>query len=292
MSSDAQDTDILRVDYRKSIQEVIRDVIRFLYFCDIDWTPTGLSRTIQRFLLDLGSLNDIALKTFIESSRTKHIALLRERGQEVKITEEIVEVAVQNKSSGKVMELLLQQGGEAVKITEGAVVQLARLFDAKIMELLLQQGGEEVKITEAVVIAAAQNQRNGKEVVKLLLQQGREEVKITEAVVKAAAQNQRNGKEVVKLLLQQRGEKVIITEELVEAAGQNEKSGKEVAELLLQHRERWSWSWYMWRASTSKRSGKPPALRSIGKKTDCPRKRIAGDATASAPRRSKRRRNR
>jgi hypothetical protein len=195
--------------------------------------------------------------------------LLDQRGDEVKITEEVVKAAAGNRISGKeVIALLLDQRGDEVKITEEVVKAAAgnRISGKEVIALLLDQRGDEVKITEEVVKAAAGNGSSGKEVMALLLDQRGDkivvtsqlvqalaksfdalamktlltqrgdEVKITEEVVKAAAGNWSSGKEVIALLLDQRGDEVKITEEVVKAAAGNWISGKEVMTLLLDRR--------------------------------------------------------
>jgi formylmethanofuran dehydrogenase subunit D len=162
--------------------------------------------------------------------------LLEQRGDEVKITEEVVKAAAGNWRSGKeVIALLLDQRSDRIIVTPQLVQAHAKLFDALAMKKLLMQRGDEVKITKEVVKAAAGNGSSGKEVMALLLDQRGGEIKITEEVVKAAAGNL-GSEEVMALLLDQRGDEVKITEEVVKAAARNGSSGKEVMALLLDQR--------------------------------------------------------
>ncbi|KAK2591290.1 hypothetical protein QQS21_011008 [Conoideocrella luteorostrata] len=73
----------------------------------------------------------------------------------------------------------------------------------------------EITITEMVVKAAAENRRNGKEVIALLLDRRGDEIIILEEVVKATAENVHDGKEVMALLLDQRGDEITIPEGLL-----------------------------------------------------------------------------
>ncbi|RYP53788.1 hypothetical protein DL770_010981 [Monosporascus sp. CRB-9-2] len=180
-------------------------------------TP-GLVKTL------VGSLNGLAMENF-----------LTYYGDEVKITEEVVEAVVGMVGGGneEMMALLLNQRGNAIIVTPGLVETFAGYFDALAMEKLLIYYGDEVKITEEVVKAAAGNDYEGKEIMALLLDQRGTEVKITDEVVKVAAGNEGSGREVMALLLDQRGTEVKITEEVVKAAAGNGRSGKEVMALLL-----------------------------------------------------------
>jgi len=126
--------------------------------------------------------------------------LLRQRGDEVKITEEVVKAAAGN-SEEEMMELLLRQRGDEVKITEEVVKAAAGNYGPEVMELLLSQRGDEVKITEEVAKAAAGN-HDGPELMALLLRKRGDEVKITEEVLKEAASNESASYEVVQLLYQ------------------------------------------------------------------------------------------
>ncbi|KAK8121512.1 hypothetical protein PG999_005632 [Apiospora kogelbergensis] len=155
--------------------------------------------------------------------------LLEKRGEQVKITQEVVVAAAGNPFSGKeIMALLLEKRGEQVKITQEVVVAAAgNPFSGKeIMALLLEKRGEQVKITQKVVVAAAGNKDSGKEIMALLLEKRGEQVKITQKVVVAAAGNEDSGKEIMALLLEKRGEQVEITQEVVVAAARNQGSGK------------------------------------------------------------------
>jgi hypothetical protein len=170
-----------------------------------------------------------------ESSGTEMMALLLERGDEVQITENVIKAAVSNRSSGKkVMALLLEQRGDEVQITENVIKAAVRNRSSgkKVMALLLEQRRDEVHITEEVLKVAAGKYGSTTEVMALLLEQRGDEVQITEEVLKAAIGNDSSGKEVMALLLE-RGDEVQITEEVLKAAAGNESSGTEMMALLL-----------------------------------------------------------
>jgi hypothetical protein len=180
----------------------------------------------------------------------------------VLITDEVVEAAARNLVSGKdMMTLLLNQRGDDVKVTEEVVKEAVRSGGKDVMMLLLDQRGDEVKITEEVVKEAAQN--HGNDMMMLLLDRRGDEVKITEEVVRAAARY--GGKDVMMLLLDKRiddvknieelvtwiamyfGEDMMtflldrrgdikVTEEVVKAAAKNVRAGSDVMMLLLDKR--------------------------------------------------------
>ncbi|OCK89825.1 HET-domain-containing protein, partial [Cenococcum geophilum 1.58] len=272
ISSDARDTDNLRADYTKTVQQVVHNATLFLFgLTDFPY------HTMAEFICNFTSLNTIHLSRVATSCNVNTIAdFLEQRGDDVNITEEVVKAAAGNVESGKevmvflleqraeevliaaarsgkeVMAVLLKQGGAKVKITE-EVVKAAVRSGGKVMAVLLKQGGAKVSITEGVVKAAVRSggeviavlleqraeevliaaARSGKEVMAVLLKQKRVKVKITEEVVKAAVGNSCSGDKVIGLLLEQRGEEVNITEEVLIAAAQ---SGKEVMAVLLEQR--------------------------------------------------------
>ena len=220
ISSDAQDTDNLRADYTKTVQQVVHDATSFLFsLTDFPYY------TMAELFCNFTSLNTIHLSRVAMSCDVNTMAdFLEQRGDDVNITEEVVKAAAGNVESGKeVIVLLLEQRAEEVLIA-------AARSGKEVMAVLLEQGGAKVKVTEEVVKAAVGNNCSGNEVIGLLLEQQREEVNITEEVFIAAAQS---GKEVMAVLLEQGGAKVKITEEVVKAAV---RSGKEMIAVLLEQR--------------------------------------------------------
>jgi hypothetical protein len=259
ISSDGRDANSLRADYTKTPQEVVYDTTLFLF--DL---PDSPYHTMQEFLSNFTSLNTASLSRVAKTDDASVVAsFLKRRGDNVKITGEVLKAAAGNAQSGKeVMAILLKQRGNEVQITEEVVKAAAGNAQSGkgVMELLLRQRGDEVKITEEVVKAAAGDTESGNGVMKLVLKQRGEEV------VKAAAMNTESGKGVMELLLRLRGEglqitqglvaeiarslnagcmallleqredEVQITEEVVKAAAGNAQSGKEVMAILLEQR--------------------------------------------------------
>ncbi|KIM92814.1 hypothetical protein OIDMADRAFT_107066 [Oidiodendron maius Zn] len=164
--------------------------------------------------------------------------LLDRRGDEVKITDKVVEAAARNYNGKDVLTFLLDRRGDEVKITDKitdkVVEAAARSYNGKdVLTLLLDRRGDEVNITDEVVQAAAGNEDGGIGVMKLLLDRRGDEVKITDEVVQAAAGNEDG---VMKLLLDRRGDEVKITDKVVQAAAGNEYGGTGVMKLLLDRR--------------------------------------------------------
>ncbi|KAF2838813.1 hypothetical protein M501DRAFT_934397, partial [Patellaria atrata CBS 101060] len=153
--------------------------------------------------------------------------LLDQDRDDVKITEEVLEVAASYYYNKEVMALLLDKSGDEVKITEKVLEEAAENKDKEVIALLLNRGGDKVKITEDVLQRAAEN--TNEEVIALLLNRGGDKVKITEEVLQKAAGN--TNKEVLVLLLDQCGNEVKITEKVLKSAAWN--SNVEVMELLL-----------------------------------------------------------
>jgi hypothetical protein len=124
--------------------------------------------------------------THIANNHPKNMMalLLDQRGNEVKITQEVVVAAAGNSYNGKkVMALLLSQRGDEVQITQEMVVSIAQHFDEEVMTLLLDRCEEDVQITQEVLITAAGNYYNSKQVTKLLLDRLVDDVQITPDVV-------------------------------------------------------------------------------------------------------------
>ena len=105
----------------------------------------------------------------------------------------------------------------------------------QVMALLLNRQDDKIQITSEAGIMICR--KFDSETVKLLLDQRGDQIQVTEDVVKAAASNLRNGKEVMALLLDRRSDKIQITGDVVEAAAGNWRNGKQVMALLLNRQD-------------------------------------------------------
>ncbi|KAF2467452.1 HET-domain-containing protein [Lindgomyces ingoldianus] len=251
ISSDAHDTDILRADYTKTAKQVVHDAISFL-FGHSNFTCHKISELLRNFT----SLNTISLFHLAGSHHEDVAAFLKDRGGEVRVTEDVVKAAIVNIRSGKeVIELLLKHKGGEVKITKAVVKAVSKntVSGDKVMAFLLEQRGEEV------VKAAAENIRCPSEVttplplkqqegevevtedissergvMTLLLKQRGSEVKITDGLVTGLARFFSTTS--MMKLLEQRGGEVRVTEEVVKAAAGNMESGEDMMALLIKQR--------------------------------------------------------
>ncbi len=190
--------------------------------------------------------------------------LLDQYGDQVTVTEDVVEAAAENWKTGKeVMELLLDRYRDQVTITEDVLKAAARncgngkrdneaacgpmqrsgyhyrgctarpwlvtrRMRKELMELIFDRYGGQVIITEDILTATASNWHNGKDVIAHLLGRCGDQVTITEDVVRAAASNSGNGKEVIELLLGRYRDRVTITDRVLETAARNSGRGREV----------------------------------------------------------------
>ncbi|KAE9363923.1 HET-domain-containing protein [Stipitochalara longipes BDJ] len=223
-----------------SLTNRIRDNIQITEE-DMVWIIESFGMRLIILLLDLNKDNIPVTEYVVKAAacsddRGKEVMelLLDRRGNEIKITGEVVKAAARSHRGKEVMELLLDRRGNEIKITGEVVKAAARSHRGKeVMELLLNRRGDEFKITEEVVKAGAGNYYRAKEVIELLLDRRGSEVKITEEVVRIAAGNR---EEVMELLLDRRGDEFKITEEVVKAGAGNYYRAKEVIELLLDRR--------------------------------------------------------
>ncbi|KAF4212499.1 hypothetical protein CNMCM8980_000915 [Aspergillus fumigatiaffinis] len=200
---------------------------------------------IQRvFVVDI--LNRLEQETptltrrILSGIRTFHLAsvikLLREKGDQIQITETVLKAAAENSNSGKaITKFLLSQQRNQFQITEellSAAAQNQR--DGKdIIGLLLHYQGDNIHVTEGVLKAASENTRNGVEIIKLLLDHQGDHTQITKDVLEAAAGNTTNGMEIIKFLLDQQVDPVQVTEDILEVAAGNTGNGTEIITFLL-----------------------------------------------------------
>ncbi|KAL7894112.1 hypothetical protein HDV64DRAFT_260777 [Trichoderma sp. TUCIM 5745] len=198
----------------------------------VDWGHIGVITK----LLCLGAKVNERIVTSAAKNARHGMEMIRlfldHRGDQIIITEGIVEAAVENENGKEMMTLLFDERGDQIIITEDIVKAAAENENGKeIMALLLDRRGDQVTITENIVKAAAEN-RNGKEIMALLLDRRGDQVTITENIVEAAANNAWKGKEIMTLLLYQRGNQAIITENIIKAAARNSDSEELMALLL------------------------------------------------------------
>jgi ankyrin repeat protein len=169
ISSDAFDTDSLRPDYTKDLQEVIRDTCLFLF------GPSGVSyNTMSKLSEDLTSRNSISFLKLVERSDRRAVEhFLMRRGLEIPLSEDMIKGAVGNEENGR-----------------------------DIMSVLFEKRGSEVKVTEGVIKAAAANTKSGRAVISLLVHLCESNFEVTKKIANMLYTASAGGHEaVVKQLL-------------------------------------------------------------------------------------------
>lgn len=156
--------------------------------------------------------------------------LLKRCGDQVKITESVVE-SVAWRGSTETMSLLLDERGSEFKITEG-IVEWTTMNTKEMLTLLLDRREHEVKITEAVLLRAMESEYP--ELLELLLDRSNG-ITITPQMVRVAVEN-RHGSHMIQLLLDKRGHDIQITEDIIIAAMRNFSHGLNIVSLLFDRR--------------------------------------------------------
>jgi hypothetical protein len=258
ISSDAQDTEYLRADYEKSVEQVVRTAIAFIF-----GIPDYPCHTISSFLSDFKSLNEVSLVRFAKFSDAKRFArCLRERQSETSITPAVVEAAAGNEEHGaEVTKFLFKLPITPPEVTRNAVIAAAgnAASGVQVMRCLLERGTAQFNVLETAITAAAKNIECGAQVVKFLLwrdpeatlqaaagcgervmefilQQEGVGATLTQRTVFGAARNTERGPEVMRLLLDQQDFPIRITHEVVIEIGNNTKRRNEIMKLLLEQR--------------------------------------------------------
>jgi hypothetical protein len=130
--------------------------------------------------------------------------LLQLHGNQLSITENVFEAAVQNRRNGQaVVQVLLGWRTTHLPMTERILKAAARnraSGSEAIMALLLKHQTSDVSLTEEILVAVAGNRSYGSELMALLLRQETGRFQITEKVIRAAAGNTVSGPIVLRML--------------------------------------------------------------------------------------------
>nr|XP_036576344.1 ankyrin repeat protein [Colletotrichum truncatum]KAF6783069.1 ankyrin repeat protein [Colletotrichum truncatum] len=134
-----------------------------------------------------------------------------------KVTKDVVRamVASREETCIQVIALLLNKHGNNIQITEEVVNAAASntKYGDIILAFLFEKRGHEFIVTDEIIDAAVQNETLGVDLVSLLLKQRGSEISITEDTIIAAAQNDKLGVAVITLLLEERGDEIGISED-------------------------------------------------------------------------------
>ncbi|OTA01901.1 hypothetical protein A9Z42_0022420 [Trichoderma parareesei] len=149
--------------------------------------------------------------------------LLRERGNEIAITEEILKAAIRGHRKKSVLEVLLDQRADEVIITQ-EILKFAAAdgWNKEAIAVLLR--ADKIPFTKQFA-KAVMSKISGYEILAMILEHPRsDELVRTDELLKAAIEcNYRQ--ETVSVLLSKRGNDITITEEIMEAAAKSGGTG-------------------------------------------------------------------
>ncbi|KAB8262948.1 heterokaryon incompatibility protein-domain-containing protein [Aspergillus pseudonomiae] len=261
LSSDAQDTDMIRPDYEKSEHDLIRDVVRFLFDDHIYCTQKSYFPTLRKLVNNLGLLNQLFLQHHMSSSNLEELEnILERRYFGIEKTDIVPAVrasimamgdfhqGIPRTSDGVAMDateiwdhlksllLLLQPRGYNIEgVQELLLRTLSRNYDRPhILNTLLQRRASEITIAHTVSLAMPRRQFYFLQAEHDLFPQQRKETWITNSVLITAASNIRYGLELMKLLIQHRGNEIRVTEGVLIAPVSNKCYALDLVQLLLQ----------------------------------------------------------
>ncbi|RDW85549.1 hypothetical protein BP5796_03874 [Coleophoma crateriformis] len=164
--------------------------------------------------------------------------LLKQRGEGVRITVDVIKAAAGNSNGDAIIELLLDRRPDDIQITED-VIKVAAGNDVNgdaIIKLLLDRRPDDVQITEDVIKVVAGNDEMGDVIIKLLLDRRPDAIQITKDVIKAAVKNWGKGDAIMKLLLDRRPDDIQITKDVIKVVAGNDEMGDVIIKLLLDRR--------------------------------------------------------
>jgi len=121
LCTDAQDSDILRPDYKKNEEDLIRDAFQFFYFCKPSSSMLWHVRAMDDFIMQIVDLNTVALFELVSSSNTMSLHKLLDR-KDLRIPEEVVVLALANiHRAEEIITLLVQRRRPDIRITSNVL---------------------------------------------------------------------------------------------------------------------------------------------------------------------------
>lgn len=234
ISSDAKDSKALLPDYEKSEKQLTRDVIRFIYYCDLDDFQSSerhyLPSDVRALAANLNSLNSKSCSALARSTKTSNISLFLRR-PEISIDKDVIYTLVSQDSSGKATELLYQYRGSEFETSQEMVMEAVKNQSAakEVVEVIFRNQSSQLTITESILLTAAENTGCGHAVLEFLLPFATD-INVPK-LSETAARNSGCGDEVLRLLLPYVEDMDI--SKIAEAAAWNKGRGDKVIELLL-----------------------------------------------------------
>ncbi|KAL6904129.1 hypothetical protein GGI43DRAFT_311542 [Trichoderma evansii] len=204
ISSDARDSKALLPDYEKSEEQLTRDVIRFIYYCELDdfqsFERQYIPSDVRALAAKLNLLNSQSCSALAGSSKTSNMSLFLRR-PEFKIDMNMIYNLVSHDLSGKATELLYQHRGSEFETSQEMIMQAVKNQSAakEVVEVILRNQNNQLAITEKILIAAAGNTGCGHAVLELLLPFATD-INVPK-ISEAAARNSGCGDELMRLLL-------------------------------------------------------------------------------------------
>lgn len=170
ISSDTQDNERLMPDYTKDLKDVLHDTSLFMF-----GKPFETDETMSKFLTDLSSRN---VEYFLDIVRTSDVSeveqFLVRRGLDVPLPEETTKAIMENEDHGtSIMSLLIRERGNEIKVTEWGVLAAGAAENltcgVDVMGLILGQCKTRNDYDEVVKALQTASARGNEVVVRLLL---------------------------------------------------------------------------------------------------------------------------
>lgn len=234
ISSDARDSKALLPDYEKSEEQLTRDVIRFIYYCDLDdfrsYEQQYIPSDVRALAANLDSLNSKSCSALAGSSKTNNMSLFLRR-PDFNIDMSVIVTLVSKDSSGKATELLYQYRASEFETSQEMVMGAVRNESAakQVVEVIFRNQRGQFAMTEEILISAAGNEGCGHAVLEFLLPFATD-INVPK-LSEAAARNSGCGDEVLRLLLPY--VKDMDISKIAEAAAWNKGCGDKMIKLLL-----------------------------------------------------------
>ncbi|KAM0522533.1 hypothetical protein ACHAPE_002124 [Trichoderma viride] len=234
ISSDASHSKALLPDYEKSEEQLTRDVIRFIYYCDLDDFKSSerqyIPSDVRALAANLDSLNSKSCLALAESSKTNNMSLfLRRPGFTLHMS--VVITLVSHDSSGQATGLLYQYRASEFETSPEMVLEAVRNESAakQVVEVIFRNQSDQFAVTEKILLAAAGNKGCGHTVLEFLLPFALD-INVPK-LSEAAARNSGCGDEVLRLLLPY--VKDMDMSKIADALAWNKDCGDRIIELLL-----------------------------------------------------------